>query len=149
MMLCVPAGSVDVVNLAVREVMVTVPRVVVPSLRVTVPAGVPPNCGVTVAVNVTDCPVFEGFSDETSLVVVLAFLTPWLSVFEVLARNEVLPLYTAVIEFVPTANFVVVNLATPALSVHVASVAVPFMKATAPVGVPLNSGATVAVKVTD
>ena len=41
----------------------TVPRVVVPSLNVTVPVGVP-DPDETVAVNVTDCPEFDGFNDE-------------------------------------------------------------------------------------
>ena len=47
---------------------VPVPSVVAPSLKVTVPVGVPP-APVTVAVNVTDCPNTEGFSEDVSVVV--------------------------------------------------------------------------------
>lgn len=42
-----------------------------------------------------------------------------------------------------------VNAATPSVSGTVPSVAVPLKNVTLPVGVPVNSGATVAVKVTD
>jgi hypothetical protein len=48
---------------------------VVPSLNVTVPVGVP-DPDETVAVNVTDCPEFEGFKDETSEVEVAIRLWP-------------------------------------------------------------------------
>src|ERR1700683_2944674 len=36
-----------------------------------------PNWPTRVAVKVTDCPEFEGFTDETSVVVVLAWFTTW------------------------------------------------------------------------
>jgi hypothetical protein len=48
---------------------VPLPIVAAPSLSVTVPVGVP-EVAVTVAVNVTDCPVAEGFTDEITVVVV-------------------------------------------------------------------------------
>jgi hypothetical protein len=35
----------------------------------------PLNCGVTVAVNVTDCPKFDGFVEEARVVVVVALFT--------------------------------------------------------------------------
>ena len=46
-----------------------------PSRKVTVPVGVPEAAGETVAVNVTDCPNTEGFADEVTALVVLAFVT--------------------------------------------------------------------------
>jgi hypothetical protein len=45
---------------------------------------VPLNCGTTLAVKVTDCPSFDGFSDEVKEVVVVALLTTWLTAFDVL-----------------------------------------------------------------
>ena len=49
----------------------TVASVVEPSLKVTEPVGVAlPEFGVTVAVNVTDCPTVEGFTELVSVVVV-------------------------------------------------------------------------------
>jgi len=47
---------------------VPVPRVVVPFLKVTVPVAVD---GDTVAVNVTEEPYVDGFSEDASVVVVL------------------------------------------------------------------------------
>jgi hypothetical protein len=44
-------------------------------IKVRFPVTVPPNCGVTVAVKVTDCPNFDGFSEEASAVVVAALFT--------------------------------------------------------------------------
>jgi len=73
-MVCVPWARVVVVYFAAPPLSVTVFRVVVPSLKVTLPVGVPLNCGVTLAVNVTDCPTFEGFSEEAKVVVVVALL---------------------------------------------------------------------------
>jgi hypothetical protein len=53
-------------------VSVTVPIVVLPSRKETLPVGVPdPGAtGLTVAVNVTVCPNTDGFTDETTAVVV-------------------------------------------------------------------------------
>lgn len=50
------------------------PIVVAPSLNVTVPVGLPaPGAtAATVAVNVTDCPKFDGFAPDATVVVVLA-----------------------------------------------------------------------------
>jgi len=66
---CVPAARVEVLNCACPLLSATVPSAVAPSLNVTVPVGVP-EADVTVAVNVTDCPTFDGFNEETSEVVV-------------------------------------------------------------------------------
>ena len=49
------------------------PSVLAPSMKVTVPVGVPGVPEMTVAVNVTDCPVLEGFVDEVKAVVVAGF----------------------------------------------------------------------------
>jgi hypothetical protein len=93
---CDPAESVDVARVAVsgfEPLSVPVPIVVPPSLKVTVPLGsgvVPLTCGATVAVNVTELPDIDGFCDETTLVVVLAWLTVWETVPE-LAPKLVVP----------------------------------------------------------
>ena len=50
-----------------------VPRTVLPFLKVTLPAATMP--GATVAVKVTAWPFWDGFNEETSLVVVTAFFT--------------------------------------------------------------------------
>ncbi len=75
----------DVENVATPPVSVPEPMVVAPSLKVTLPVGVPvPGLvAVTVAVKVTDWPDADGLSDESSAVVVEAWLTVWETVFEV------------------------------------------------------------------
>jgi hypothetical protein len=65
--------------------------IVAPFLNVTVPVGVPLNCGTTVAEKVTDSPTVEGFTDETSMVVVVAWFTNWCSGGEVLPAKFVSP----------------------------------------------------------
>jgi hypothetical protein len=67
---------------------VPVPRVVVPSLKVTVPVAAE---GDTVAVKVTDVWYVEGFSDDATVVVVLALFTVCVSVDEVLLLSFVSP----------------------------------------------------------
>ena len=66
---CVPDARVEVLICACPLLSATVPSAVAPSLKVTVPVGVP-EADVTVAVNMTDCPAFDGFNEETSEVVV-------------------------------------------------------------------------------
>jgi hypothetical protein len=61
-------------------------------MNVADPVALPPNCPATVAINVRDSPEFDGFSDETRVVVVLARFTTWLSTGDLLGGNEVLPL---------------------------------------------------------
>jgi hypothetical protein len=63
--------------------------------------GVPLNSGATLAVNVTDCPTFEGFSDETKVVVVVAFFTTCFNAFDLLPAKLESPPYTAVTDVVP------------------------------------------------
>jgi hypothetical protein len=104
-----------------------------------------------VAVKVTLCPKADGFTDETTLVVVPSWLTVWVSVADVLVVKLVSPPYTTVMECAPRVKLLVVNVAEPPDRVPVPSVLAPSMKVTVPVGVP-EPGATaetVAVKVTD
>jgi hypothetical protein len=72
---CDPTERAAVVNVAFWPLSIPVPIGVVPSMNVTVPVGVPPpgKTGLTVAVNVTDCPNTEGFSDDVMVVAV-----PWI-----------------------------------------------------------------------
>ena len=77
-MLCVATVSVDVVKVAWPDPFrVLVPRDVAPSKNSTEPAGMPAPGATTftVAVNVTDCPNFDGFADDATDVVVSAFCT--------------------------------------------------------------------------
>ena len=68
----------DLGNLA--ETIFHVPKVAVPSRNVTEPVGVPAPgvIGSTIAVNVTDSPNADGFSDEETDELVSAALTVWL-----------------------------------------------------------------------
>src|ERR1700737_5031634 len=79
-----------------------VPSTAAPSLNVSVPAGVPDPGATTptVAVNFTSCPDTEGFTDETTVVLVAALLTVWETAGEVLAAKFV-PVKLAVIECAP------------------------------------------------
>jgi predicted small secreted protein len=111
---------------------------------------VPLNCGATLAVKVTDCPTFDGFSDEVKAVVVVALLTTWLTAFDVLPGKFESPPYTALIASVPAGSVEVLKLAEPPLNAPVPSTVVPFMNETVS---PSGGGAprlevTVAVKVT-
>jgi hypothetical protein len=63
---CVPTGRVEVVYLAIPPLSAPVFNVVVPSLNITVPDGVPAVEDFTVAVNVTDWPKIEGFSEDVN-----------------------------------------------------------------------------------
>jgi len=63
--------------MAIPPLKSAVPSIVVPFLKVTVPVGVPePGAGtVTAAVKVTGLPYIDGLDEETTNVLVLAFLT--------------------------------------------------------------------------
>ena len=69
----VPVRSVDVVTVATPPVSVDVPNVVVPLVNVTVPVTLVGS----VAVNVTDCPGVEGFTEETTVTTGVALVTVW------------------------------------------------------------------------
>jgi len=106
-------------------------------------------------VNITDCPLADGFTDEASMVVVavLAFgFTTCVSTDEVEPAKVELPPYEAVIECVPRASAEVVSVACQAVfRVPVPKVVVPSRKVIVPVGgVVFPDGPdTVAVNVTD
>ena len=61
-------------------------REVTPSLKTTLPVGVPVpgEVAVTVAVKVTDWPNTDGLSAEATVVALLALLTVWVRVAEIL-----------------------------------------------------------------
>ena len=142
-----PKANAEVVKVAFPALSVPVPSSVAPSLNVTVPVGVPVVADFTVAVKVTAWPNADGFAEETTEVVEAAWFTACDNAGEVLPAKLASPLYTAVMECVPTVSVDVVNAAFPALSVPVPSVAVPFLNVTVPVGVP-DVAVTVAVNVT-
>ena len=120
-----------------------------PLLNATLPVTVPLNSGATLAVKVTDCPSFDGFSDEAKVVVVVALPTTWLTAFDVLRAKVESPPYTALIGSVPTFSVEVVKLAEPPLNVPVPSAVVPFINETvSPSGGAPSVEVTTAVKVT-
>ena len=67
---------------------------------------------------------------------VVAFFTVWATLLEVLVARFAVPLYIALMEWVPPLNAEVVNVAVPALSAPVPMVVAPSLKVTLPVGVP-------------
>jgi hypothetical protein len=87
----VPADLKTLVKTARPPVSGTLPIIVVPFLNVTVPVGVPLYCGTTVAVKVPDSPTVGGFTDETSMVVVVARFTNWCSGGDLLAAKFASP----------------------------------------------------------
>src|SRR5258706_3446110 len=71
-----PPGSEDVVTVAVPPVSVDVPKVVAPLVNVTVPV----TPAGSVAVNVTDWPGVEGFTEETRVTTGVGLATTSVSV---------------------------------------------------------------------
>lgn len=134
----VPPARVAVEMLATPELSrPELPSVWVPSMKVTDPVGtlLPAAAAVTVAVKVTLWPNAMGFAEATTATVV----PPTSSMLgtEVLARKLALsPLYSAVIEWLPTVNEEVEMLAAPALNGAVPSGVVPSRKVTEPIGTP-------------
>jgi len=102
-MLCEPTVNADVVNVAVRVGLLTVvvAMIVLPSLNFTVPSGLPPYWPATVAVNLTDSPLVDGFTDDETTIVILALVTVWVKIADLLVTSFPLPPYVAVMEFVP------------------------------------------------
>ena len=95
-MVWLPTASADVVKVArAEEFNVTVASVVVPSRNCTVPVAIAPLV-VTTAVNVTDWPGKDGFTDDVSAVVLDARFTVWLRTADVLASQFAPPAYAAV-----------------------------------------------------
>jgi hypothetical protein len=146
---CVPAESIDVLNMAITVLFnAPVPSVVVPSRKVTVPVGMPEVLDVIVAVNVTEAPLDTEAAELTNAVVVTAGVMVSVTAAEVLPVKFALPLYLPVMECAPAASIDVVKVAIPVLfSVPTPSVVVPSRNATVPVGVPPLL-ATVAVHMT-
>ena len=72
-----PTARAEVVNVAMPPLSVPVPIGLPPSRNVTVPVEVPAPgvTGETVAVNVTDWPNTDGFTDEVTVVAVSALFT--------------------------------------------------------------------------
>ena len=70
------------------------PSVLLPSLKVTVPVGtaVPGALPTTIAVKVTDWPLFDGLSEEVTVVVVASLFTVWIKAEEVLVLSLESPL---------------------------------------------------------
>jgi glutamine amidotransferase PdxT len=79
---------VDVLYAAFPVLIVPVPSVVLPSMKVTVPVTF---VGDMAAVNLTEAPYVEGFADEVSVTVGLAWSTVWVSAGEMLALSFVSP----------------------------------------------------------
>ena len=72
-----PTANEEVVSVALPALKVVVPRVAAPSRNVTEPVGVPApgETALTVAVNVTDWPDTDGFTELVSVVELDALLT--------------------------------------------------------------------------
>ena len=81
-----PTDSDEVVKVALPPERLAVPNVAAPSRNVTVPVGVPTpgETALTVAVKVTDCPNTDGFTDEVTVVELLALFTVCVMAAEVL-----------------------------------------------------------------
>jgi hypothetical protein len=144
-----PTPRVEVARVAVPPESVAVPRRVAPSKKSTVPVGVPPPgaTAVTVAVRVFACPKTDGSGADVRAVELAAWVTVWVSTGEVEPVKLALPLYTAVREWDPTPNALVVNVAVPPESVAVPRRVAPSKKSTVPVGVPPPGATAVTVAV--
>jgi len=139
-MVSVPIGRADVASVATPLARVGVPSVVVPFMKVTVPVALTDR----VAVSVTDCPIVEGFSEDTRATEGDAFPTTCGNV----ATDPLLlasPLYVAVIVVEPTPSDEVLRLATPFTTLTVPSTMASEVKVTVPVTVVGN----VSVNVTE
>lgn len=147
MIACVPAANVAVVKLTVPPLKATFARAVAPSVKLTLPSGVP-ELELTVAVNVTDCPLCDGFNELTRVVWVAAFCTTWFSAGEVLLANDESPEYTAVMFRVPADRADVLRVAAPEASATVPIGVVPSLKVAVPVGIPPDGEVTFALKFT-
>ena len=90
----------------------------------TVPVGVP-DAALTAAVNLTTCPVRDGFGEEDNEVVVGVTFTIWFSTADVLPPKPAEPVYAAVIVCEPGASDEVVTEAFPPDRVELAIVVEP------------------------
>jgi hypothetical protein len=148
-----PPVSDEVEKLAVPPESVPLPMEAPPSLNVTVPVGVPAPApkGETVAINVTDCPVTEGFTELVTVAALSDLFTVCKSGAEVPPVKLLSPAYVTVMVCVPTDSEVVVKLAVPLESVPLPIETPPSLNVTVPVGVPVPGAAALAdtVNVTD
>ena len=85
-----PTASEEAANVALPELKLAVPSVAAPSRNVTVPDGVP-AAELTVAVNVTDWPNSDGFTEELTVVELFALLTVWVMGADVLGLKLLSP----------------------------------------------------------
>jgi hypothetical protein len=92
---CAATARVEIEIVAVPPLSELVASAVEPSMKVPLPVGVPLSgaTAVTVAVNVTDSPKTEGFTDEVTLLVVADSLTIRFRGPEVLVTKLPSPLY--------------------------------------------------------
>src|SRR5579875_1812667 len=104
-----PDGSDEVEMVATPLVTVAVPIVVAPLVKVTVPVTVVGR----VAVKVTDAPGVDGFAEEVSVIVGVAFCTVTVVAGEVAGLLFASPGVEAVIWFEPMGSVLVVMVATP------------------------------------
>jgi hypothetical protein len=109
---CTPRESVVVLVVRLPPLSVPAATGVEPSRKVTAPTGVP-AADVTPAVSETGWPWTTDPDGPDAVVVVLAAVTVWLTVFEVDELNPLVPRYTAVIGCEPTLSEEVMNVATP------------------------------------
>ena len=106
--------------------------------------------GVTAALNVTTCRKRNGMGEAAMATVVAVRLTFWTSPAEPLDWKFASPPYDAVMVCEPGVRDDVLKVQEPApADVPVPSEFVPSKNVTVPVGVPLNCGETVAMKVSD
>jgi hypothetical protein len=122
-MVCAPEVTVEVVNFTAPPLKDAVFRLPCHRRKVTVAVAVPPNCGVAVALNVTECPKFDGFSEEARRSWSRLYFTTCFTGFDVLPPNVLSPPYTAVILATPTGSADVLKTAEPPLRVPVPSIA--------------------------
>lgn len=141
-----PVASDEVVKVATPEPLTATPevRVVAPSVNVTAPEGVPLAL-VTVAVKVTLCPCDAGFKEELSAVAVAAGATTLCVSDAVLGVPDV-GVKVVLIEWLPEARALVVNVATPLVTATpLARTVLPSLNDAVPVA---EFGETVSVNVT-
>jgi hypothetical protein len=141
-----PVASDEVLNVATPEALTAtfVARAVAPSVKVTLPAGVPLAL-VTVAVKVTLCPCDAGFAEELSAVAVAAGATTLCVRLAVLGVPDA-GVKVVLIEWLPVARALVVNVATPLVTATpLARTVLPSLNDAVPVA---EFGETVSVNVT-
>lgn len=73
--LLLPTGNLEVVNVAIPLFSVALPIEAVPFLNIMAPVGVAPDAAATVAVNVTAWPAVDGFRLDVRVMVVAIFWT--------------------------------------------------------------------------